>query len=926
MSQSLATSIRTLLLASAAGLTLVACGGGTTSSPGNTNSVIVNPPTSGGGGVAADVNLVPGGSCTTGTALETIENAGATVRACVIQGTITTNLTLDANIGYALDGAVFVGQDGGANVQLTIPAGTTVFGKAGNDALFVTRGSRINAVGNANEPIIFTSIQDVQGTVNAETDRGLWGGLVLSGFAPINDCNDNNATGGTAQCVKSGEGGSGLFGGDQPGDSSGALSYVQVKYAGFKFNDEDELNGIAFQGVGSGTQCDHIQVHNNADDGVEFFGGTVECEYLVLTGIGDDSIDWTDGWQGKLQYALVLQADDDGDQGIEADNRGGDNDVTPRSNPSIANVTMIGQQDIGALFREGTAGNFCNFVVTGFGDGGLDLDNTATHNQANAGNLTVDSWLLDNATNVINEDAGFDAQAFYDARSNTVEGNNSLSAEGLPGTSELAVPACDLSIAPYGAFFDNVDYIGAFSDTDTTDSNWATGWTFNVFQDVTECPVGTFATGENLQGKDVCELAGRYTSNLRLNNNFHYQLDGAVFIGEDAGADATAPIAGARTAILTIDPGTTLFGASGNDFLSIQRGSQIRSNGTPTAPVVLTSRQDMLGTATASSRGQWGGLVINGRAPINDCNDNAATGGTADCVKSGEGGSGLFGGNTPEDNSGNLLYTRVQYAGFKFNDEDELNGIAFQGVGSGTLVDYIQVHNNADDGIEFFGGTVNAKHVLLTGNGDDSMDWTDGWTGKAQYVIISQASDDGDQGIEADNRGGDNDVTPRSAPKLSNFTLVGAQDIGMLLREGTAGEFYNGIITGFGDGGIDIDTTASAQQATNGALTFDSIYVVDNTPNLVTDNAAEDAALLAAFNGGSNNVDGDAQNPSQDSTLSAEFAPGANEQAVTPTDPSLVDPFFDSVAYVGAVENASDDWFKGWTLLPSTNGQAASNE
>jgi len=120
--------------------------------------------------------------------------------------------------------------------------------------------------------------------------------------------------------------------------------------------------------------------------------------------------------------------------------------------------------------------------------------------------------------------------------------------------------------------------------------------------------------------------------------------------------------------------------------------------------------------------------------------------------ESGEGSSGLFGGNSETDNSGNLLYTRVSFAGNLINDEDELNGIAFQGVGNGTVVDFIQVHNNADDGVEFFGGTVNVKHVVLTGNGDDSMDWTDGWTGKAQYVLIDQADDAGDRAIEGDNR------------------------------------------------------------------------------------------------------------------------------------------------------------------------------
>ena len=122
-----------------------------------------------------------------------------------------------------------------------------------------------------------------------------------------------------------------------------------------------------------------------------------------------------------------------------------------------------------------------------------------------------------------------------------------------------------------------------------------------------------------------------------------------------------------------------------------------------------------------------------------------------------------------------------------------MNGIAFQGVGSGTVVDYVQVHFNQDDGIEFFGGTVNAKHLVCSGIRDDSFDWTYGWTGKGQYWIDQQRGDDADQGFEIDNNSKNNEATPRSDAQIYNVTLVGApkgkeSDIGMLVREGAAGE------------------------------------------------------------------------------------------------------------------------------------------
>lgn len=907
-------SLRGLLLATVTSFGLAACGGGTTSSPGDTTPVVINPTGGGGAPVAqADLDLVPNDNCPTGTTLETITNTTGTVEACTITGVITENLSLTAENAYALDGAVFVGEDGGANVALTIPAGTKIFGKAGQDYLVVTRGSRLNALGTSTEPVILTSIQDIQDTVNPDTDRGQWGGLVINGFAPINDCIDATATGGTAACEKSGEGSSGLFGGDNAADNSGTLQYMQVKYAGNLINDEDELNGIAFQGVGSGTTCDHIQVHNNSDDGVEFFGGAVQCDYLVLTGIGDDSLDWTDGWQGGAQFVLVKQGADAGDRGIEGDNRSSNNDLTPRSNPTISNFTFIGgaSGDTGVVNRAGTDARIVNGIITGFQDAGVDIDDGSILRAEN-GTLTYASLFLDNADNIESGDSSetFDTEAYVSNSPNVTLGNNSLSDEFFPGAAELAVTAEDLS-ADTG--FEVVDYIGAFSPTETADSNWASGWTFGVTESPTECPTGTISTGDVVGGKSICSVTGTLTTNVRLNSNFVYQFEGAVFVGEDAGGNPEAPNVDAATAILTIDAGTTIFGASGEDYLVISRGSQLRSNGTASAPVNMTSRGEVFGTADlALDRAKWGGLVINGRAPINDCIDATAMGGTASCEKSGEGSSGLFGGNAVDDNSGNLFYTRVSFAGTLINDEDELNGIAFQGVGSGTQVDYIQVHNNADDGVEFFGGTVNVKHVVLTGNGDDSMDWTDGWTGNAQFVLIDQSDDAGDRAIEGDNRSSNNTLLPRSNPTVSNFTFVGGAsgDSGMVIRAGTAGRFLNGIITGFQDAGVDIDSDETAAQATAGNVTFDSMLVIGNAENLETDDDNGDAATVAAFDAGSANVTSGSTSVSDE-----QYVPAATDTQTTATDPTPLDPFFDAADYVGAIEDANDTWYQGWTLL-----------
>ena len=177
----------------------------------------------------------------------------------------------------------------------------------------------------------------------------------------------------------------------------------------------------------------------------------------------------------------------------------------------------------------------------------------------------------------------------------------------------------------------------------------------------------------------------------------------------------------AQDCVLDIARGAVIAGSSSEDFIVVEQGCQINAAGTLAQPINFTAIEAVTGNVSSNARGLWGGLVINGFAPINDCPEGAQ-GGTAQCTKEGEANSGTFGGDQPDDNSGVLNFVVVSYAGSNVDPENQLNGIAFQGVGAGTVVDYVQVHNNLDDGIEFFGGTVNATHVVLTGNADDPFD------------------------------------------------------------------------------------------------------------------------------------------------------------------------------------------------------------
>lgn len=940
-----------VLLAGAAATVLAACSDTSIASPGT-------PATPGGGGgggmppVASAADVAPSDGCYPGTTSVTLDRRNTPgdttddVVACALSGIITADVTIPSEAIVAISGNVQVGEDGGTSATLTIEPGAVLFGSSGADVLVINRGSQIQAEGTSTNPIIMTSVDDINngasansgnaaiGAITDPTNRGDWGGLVLNGDAPINACNDATATGGTVDCVKAGEGSTGEFGGADPTDDSGTLRYLQLRYAGFEITPQNELNGIAFQGTGSGTEVEFVQVYNNADDGIEFFGGTTNARYLALNGNGDDSLDYTDGWVGSAQFVLVEHTDD-GDQGFEFDSNGDNNVATPRSNPTISNFTIVGDprsSDIGVLIREGSAGTFVNGIVAGpFSEGALNIDNTETFNRFGAGSepIVLDSLLLDAAVPIIESEGvtpdPFDLSDFFDANfDNIVLDGATLVDNFFPSTRELPIPTVDPT--SLGGFFVAADVIGAFPTTDDADANWATGWTFNLVADGTidECPTGTTDTGEEINSQKVCELTGVVRNDLELSPGVFYELVGNTQIGADVGADASA----GDPAILTINPGVTIFGSAGKDFLVINRGSEIRANGTSDAPITLTSRQDVEGVATATDRGRWGGLIINGRAPINACDNALATGGAVDCVKSGEGSTGEFGGATPTDNSGNLFYVVVKYAGNEITPANELNGIAFQGVGSETDVDFIQVHNNSDDGVEFFGGTVSASHVVLTGNNDDSIDWTDGWIGSLQFGIVQHATNFGDQGIEADNNGDDNLALPRSNPTLSNLTIMGQAgstgDVGMLLREGTDVKLVNAIVVDFDGGGIDVDQTETFNRlALDGGAVSDlttdpdglvlrSVFL-DNAINIVDtggDPVVLSGSLDASVAGGTSDLSGPTL-----VTGAQGLVPGTNITAggITPIDPEAALEL-EPGAYLGAVEDVDDTWYEGWTF------------
>lgn len=358
-------SLRLLLGTVAAAATLAACSDSDVSFGGSSDSA----DTAGcPAGLAADSS----GACTT------------------LNGVITQSVTLTAaDSPYTLTGPLEVGRDlggdglaaGGVSATITIEPGVEIRGQNPSDYFLVSRGSRIIARGTPDAPIIFTS---VEAATTGATQSQQWGGLVILGQAPINLCDVGTATPGAVDCENRIEGieETRKYGGDQSGDSSGVLSYIQVRYAGFDPDGSgSELNGITLGGVGSGTELNHIQIHRNFDDGIEFFGGTADASYLVLSENRDDSVDLDLGYDGNLQYILVLQADDDGDQEgdnlFELSSEGSASSNIGETDPNIANFTALGgnrQGGNGIRMNQGFIGSFFNGIVTTSsptgGDGG----------------------------------------------------------------------------------------------------------------------------------------------------------------------------------------------------------------------------------------------------------------------------------------------------------------------------------------------------------------------------------------------------------------------------------------------------------------------------------------------------------------------------------------------------------------------------
>jgi hypothetical protein len=304
-------------------------------------------------------------------------NTGST--GTTISGTYTSNLTLEAGIDYTLNGSLIMA----SGTTLTIPAGTTIKALAqGSDVyIAISQGAKINAMGTAANPIVLTS--------NASNpEAGDWGGLIVLGKAPINSVSGTSTS--TSEIASL------PYGGTNAGDDSGSIRYMRIEYSGGSADGQSENNGFSFYGVGNGTLIEYIQAFEGKDDGVEFFGGTVNVDYVYVVNAQDDSIDWTEGYTGTITNAYVKHGTDH-DKGIEAD--GYNTDIGNNSNPifwskpTVNNLTIKGNGSAtgneAIRLRAGTQGIFNNIAIEGFAEG-FDLDGDQGDAPTGAGVISDD--------------------------------------------------------------------------------------------------------------------------------------------------------------------------------------------------------------------------------------------------------------------------------------------------------------------------------------------------------------------------------------------------------------------------------------------------------------------------------------------------------------------------------------------------------
>lgn len=460
---------------------------------------------------------------------------------------------------------------------------------------------------------------------------------------------------------------------------------------------------------------------------------------------------------------------------------------------------------------------------------------------------------------------------------------------GLVGTGIVSGLACSSEA-------DDEDGVGASGSTAAT----GTGNT-----------KGTGTTGPSsstgMQTSTV-ELTGDITASQTLSADTLYILKGVVKV--------------AAGATLTIEKGTVIQGDKATlGTLVIQQGAKIMAVGTADEPIVFTSRL----APGSRAPGDWGGVILLGKAPINTAGGTASIEGLST--------NEIYGGADAADSSGTMQYVRIEFSGVELSPDNEINGLTMGGVGTGTVIDHIMVKQTLDDCFEWFGGTVNAKNLIAFGGLDDDFDMDNGFSGNVQFGLVlrdpNQADVSGSNGLEHDNDASGTTASPFTSPALSNITILGplvTSDPGSMnsnykrsahLRRNTHTKVYNSVLTGYPTGLL-IDGATTEANATNNDLQVRNTVLAGMTTDFgVASGSTWDISSWFNTTGWNNAVYTSANDLGLGlpvSLTNPQLLPEGASPLMSGADFSataLTNSFFENVSYRGAF--GSTDWTSGWT-------------
>ena len=871
-------------------------------------------------------------------ALAALLTAGMARAATVpVSADVAANTTWFATNTYVLQTVVYVK----SNVTLTIEPGTVIKAATGGliardgipnlvAALWVTRGGKLNAAGTVDNPIIFTYDGD---NVNNPTDvpfntSGQWGGIVLCGRALINSA---QSTAGNVASPKyerlegtttDGVDGAHLFGGSDDSDNSGVMRYVSIRYPGTVFAPARELNGLTMGAVGKGTDISYVEVIGSSDDAFEWWGGCVNTHHLVAAFCEDDDFDTDQGYRGTNQFWFGIKPPWSGStdsRGLETDgdlNQSASGEL-PKSQWTVHNVTLIGRGKtatgfgggIGWNARDEAAPNVLNSIFAEFA-AGVKVDTDGT-NEFFTGLADLRHSIFDVGTAL--SDANADYLFSAPARMNTLQpallgGISYTNNMGLNPRPAATSPALT-NVAAQGAGLTATTYRGAFGRYD----QWADGWT------------ALSQLGYLGDGRNPVPVATDISANTTWFATNTYVLQTVVYVKSNV--------------TLTIEPGTVIKAATGGLIardgipnlvaaLWVTRGGKLNAAGTVDNPIIFTYDGDNVNNPTDvpfNTSGQWGGIVLCGRALINSAQSTAGNvaspkyerleGTTTDGVD----GAHLFGGSDDSDNSGVMRYVSIRYPGTVFAPARELNGLTMGAVGKGTDISYVEVIGSSDDAFEWWGGCVNTHHLVAAFCEDDDFDTDQGYRGTNQFwfgIKPPWSGSTDSRGLETDgdlNQSASGEL-PKSQWTVHNVTLIGrgktatgfGGGIGWNARDEAAPNVLNSIFAEFA-AGVKVDTDGTNEFFTGLADLRHSIFDVgtalsDANADYLFSAPARMNTLQPALLGGISYTNNMGLNPRPAATSPALTNVAAQGAGLTAT------------TYRGAF-GTNDQWALGWTAL-----------